>query len=122
MGVNDPDNCKLTRYINLPSQRTARAGSGFDTFLIEGDQYPDINHNLDQATRCAQYPWEELSWDQAHGRYLMGIYYGTRPWLREFVNASRLGLPSIKLWAYDDLCLLGWPVPLPTTHDRSFIY
>jgi hypothetical protein len=122
MDVNDPDNCKLLRYINLPSQWTARAGSGFDTFLIEGYQYPGINHNLDQASRCAQYPWKELAWDQAHSRYLMGLYYATWPWLREFVNVNRLGLPVIKLWAYDHICLFGWPVPLPTTDDRSFIY
>jgi hypothetical protein len=51
MDVNDPDNCKLLRYINMPSQWTTRAGSGFDTILIEGYQYPGINHNLDQATR-----------------------------------------------------------------------
>ena len=68
MDVNDPDNCRLLRYINLPSQWMARTGSGFDTFLIEGYQYPGINHNLDQATRCAQYPWKELAWDQAHCR------------------------------------------------------
>ena len=68
MDVNDPDNCRLLRYINLPRQWTARAGSGFDTFLIEGYQYPGINHNLDQASRCAQYPWKELAWDQAHCR------------------------------------------------------
>jgi hypothetical protein len=122
MDVNDPDNCKLLRYINLPSQWTTRTGSGFDTFLIEGYQYPGINHNLDQATRCAAYPWKELAWDQAHCRYLMGLYYGTWPWLREFVNASRLGLPAIKLWAYDHVCLFGWPVPLPTGDDSSFIY
>jgi hypothetical protein len=100
MDVNDPDNCKLLRYINLPSQWTTRAGSGFDTFLIEGYQYPGINHDLDQATRCAQYPYQELAWDQAHCRYLMGLYYGAWSWMREFVNASRLGLPAIKLWAY----------------------
>jgi hypothetical protein len=122
MDVNDPDNCKLLRYINLPSQWTTRAGSGFDTFLIEGYQYPGINHNLDQATRCAQYPWKELAWDQAHCRYLMGLYYGTWPWMREFVNASRIGPPAIKLWAYDHVCLFGWPLPLPTSDDSSFIY
>jgi hypothetical protein len=122
MDVNDPDNCKLARYINLPAQWTTRAGSGFDTFLIEGYQYPGINHNLDQASRCAQYPWKELSWDQAHCRYLMGLYYSTWPWLREFVNVNRLGLSAIKLWAYDHVCLFGWPVPLPTSDDRSFIY
>jgi hypothetical protein len=122
MDVNDPDNCKLLRYINLPSQWTTRAGSGFDTILIEGYQYPGIDHNLDQATRCAAYPWKELAWDQAHCRYLMGLYYGTWPWTREFVNASRLGVPVIKLWAYDHLCLFAWPLPLPTSDDRSFIY
>jgi hypothetical protein len=92
------------------SKDEERTGSGFDKFIIEGYQYPGINHNLDQATRCAQYPWRELAWDQAHCRYLMGIYYGTWPWLREFVNVSRLGLPSIKLWAYDHLCLFAWPI------------
>ena len=122
MDVSDPDNCRLLRFINLPPQWTTRAGSGFDTFIIEGYQYPGINHNLDQATRCAQYPWKELTWDQAHSRYLMGLYYGTWPWLREFVNVNRLGLPAIKIWAYDHLCLFGWPIPLPTTDDRSFIY
>jgi hypothetical protein len=122
MDVNDPDTCKLLRYINLPTQWTARAGSGFDTFLIEGYQYPGINHNLDQAVRCASYPWKELAWDQAHCRYLMGVFYATWPWLREFVKVNRLGLPAVKLWAYDHLCLFGWPIPLPKTDDRSFIY
>ena len=68
------------------------------------------------------HPWKELSWDQAHCRYLMGLYYATWPWMREFVNVNRLGLPVIKIWAYDHICQFGWPVPLPTTDDRSFIY
>jgi hypothetical protein len=52
----------------------------------------------------------------------MGLYYATWPWMREFVNINRLGLPVIKLWAYDHVCLFGWPAPLPTTDDSSFIY
>ena len=122
MDVNDPDNCRLLRDVNLPSEWTARSGSGFDTFMIEGYQYPGIDHDLDKATRCAKYPWAELGWDQDHCRYLMGLYYATWPWLREYVNVSRLGLPAIKLWAYDHVCLFGLPLPLPTTDDRSFIY
>jgi len=31
LDLNDPDNCKLLRYINLPSQWMKRSGSGFDT-------------------------------------------------------------------------------------------
>ena len=35
-------------------------GSGFDTLMSEGFQYDGINHNLDQAKRCAAYPFAEL--------------------------------------------------------------
>jgi hypothetical protein len=43
-----------------------------------GDVLDDVFELLpDQAIRCAQYPWKELAWDQAHCRYLMGLYYGT---------------------------------------------
>ena len=123
MDVNDPDNCKLTRYINLPSQWTTRAGSGLRHVPDRG--LPVAGESITTSTKRAgapRYPWKELAWDQAHCRYLMGLYYGTWPWMREFVNASRLGLPAIKLWAYDHLCLFGWPLPLPTSDDRSFIY
>jgi hypothetical protein len=40
MDVNDPDYCRLLRYINLPPQWIEDSGSGFDTFLIEGLPVP----------------------------------------------------------------------------------
>jgi hypothetical protein len=52
-GRERPGQRKLLRFFNLPAKWTACSGSGFDTFLIEGYQYPGINHNLDQASRCA---------------------------------------------------------------------
>jgi hypothetical protein len=42
--------------------------------------------------------------------------------MREFVNASRLGLPAIKLWAYEHVCLFVWPIQVPKSDDSSFIY
>jgi hypothetical protein len=122
MDVNDPGTCRLLRYVNLPAQWTARAGSGFDTFVIEGYQYAGIDHNLDKATLCAEYPYQQLGWDKAHCRYLMGLYYSTWPWQREFEDVDGLGIPVIKFWAYDQLCLFGWPVPPPVSADRSFLY
>jgi hypothetical protein len=109
MDVNDPDMCKLLHYINLPPQWTRRAGSGFDTFICEGFQYGGITHNIEQAQRCAAYPFKELSWDQGHCRYLEGWYYAGWPWFREYLAARRTGVPLIKFWAYDHLCLFGWP-------------
>ena len=72
--------------------------------------------------RCAAYPFTELSWDQAHCRYLMGWYYSGWPWQREYLVARRTGVPLIKFWAYDHLCLFGWPLPLPVAAaNPSFI-
>ena len=30
----------------------------------------------------------------------MGLYYGTWPWLRAYVNVNRLGRSAIKIWAH----------------------
>jgi hypothetical protein len=122
MDVNDPDTCRLARYINLPTEWQARAGSGFDTFMCEGFQYGGIDHNIVKAQRCAAYPFAELSWDRAHCRYLMGWYYSGWPWQREYLAARRTRVPLLKTWAYDHLCLFGWPLPLPVEVARpSFI-
>jgi len=110
------------RYINLPTEWQTGAGSGFDTFMSEGFQYGGISHKLDQAERCAAYPFAELSWDQAHCRYLMGWYYSGWPWQREYLAARRRGKSIIKFWAYDHLCLFGWPLPLTVgTSAPSFV-
>ncbi len=113
LDVNDPMRCRLLNYVNLPPAWQARAGSGFDTFLCEGFQYGGIDFNLDEAQTCASYPFTVLSWDRAHCRYLEGWFNPAWPWAREFQAAQRTAVPLIKFWAYDHLCLFGWPLPLP---------
>ena len=57
-----------------------------------------------------------------HSRYLMGWYYSGWPWAREYLAARRTGVPLLKFWAYDHLCLFGWPLPLPIqTSAPSFV-
>jgi len=109
MDVNDPATAQLMRYVNLPAAWTARAGSGWDTFLVEGFQYGGVNHDVDRAKTCAGYPFTALTWDVAHCRYLMGLYYAAWPWRREYVAAVGTRVPLVKLWAYDHVCLFGWP-------------
>jgi phage tail sheath gpL-like len=113
LDVNDPTRSQLLRYVNLPLAWQARAGSGFDTFLCEAFQYGGIDFNLDEAQTCAGYPFTALSWDRAHCRYLGGWYSAAWPWAREYQAAQRTAVPLIKFWAYDHLCLFGWPLPLP---------
>jgi hypothetical protein len=119
MDVNDPDNCKLIRYVNLPLAWETRAGSGFDTFISEGYQYRGIDQNIDKAQRCAEYAFTELSWDQAHCRYLEGWFYSGWPWQREYSAALRTGVSIIKFWAYDHALLFGWPLPLPAQRSAA---
>ena len=113
LDVNDPTRCRLLRYVNMPPAWQARAGSGFDTFLCEGFQYGGIDFNLDEAQTCAGYPFTALSWHRAYCRYLGGWYSAAWPWARECQAAQRTAVSMIKFWAYDHLCLFGWPLPLP---------
>ena len=122
MDVDDPDTCRLMRYINLPLEWQARSGSGFDTFVCEGFQYDGIDHNVDQATRCAKYPFAELGWDEAHCRYLMGWYYSGWPWATEYRKARNAALPIVKMWAWDHLGLYGWPLPMPANGARALVF
>jgi hypothetical protein len=61
-----------------------------------------------------------LSWNTSNIAYLIPWYNGTCPWPREFNLASTRGLQLINFWAYDHLALMSWPIPLPTSLERSF--
>jgi hypothetical protein len=111
--VDDPITAPLMYYVNLPAAWMTRSGSGFDTFMIEGFGYNGVNHNIDAAVACAEYPYTQLAWDVAHCRYLMGWYYSCWPWQREYLAVLRTPLPLIKTWAFIQLRYFGWPLPLP---------
>ena len=108
-----------TRHIKLRSKQLAHLR--IRHVLVEDQQYPGINHNLDEASRCAAYPSKELSWDRAHCRYLVGWYYSGWPWQREYLTARCAGVSLLKTWAYDHICLFGWTLPLPTEASRPVI-
>ncbi len=113
LDVNDPNTRRLNRYINLPLEWETKAGSGFDTFLIEGFQFAGLDRNLDKVRWMAGYPFAVLSWPRADCRYLMGIFNTGWPFARDYLTARRTLVPVIKIWAYDHLCLYGRTLPLP---------
>jgi hypothetical protein len=113
LDVNDPVTARLMRYVNLPAAWMARAGSGFDTFVAEGLSYCGASFDVDKGAACAKYAWTALGWDRAHCRYLMGWDVAVAPWQREYLAASRTGVPVVKMWAWDHLCLMGWALPMP---------
>jgi len=113
LDVNDPTTRQLNRHINLPVEWESKAGSGFDTFLIEGFQFAGVDRNLDKVRWMAGYPFEVLSWPRADCRYLMGLFNAGWPWEHDYLAARRSRVPVIKIWAYDHLCLFGRGVPMP---------
>lgn len=114
LDVNDPATRRLNRYINLPVEWESKAGSGFDTFLIEGFQYAGLERNLDKVRWMAAYPFEVLSWPRAACRYLMGNFNPGWPFARDYLTARRTLVPLLKIWAYDHLCFYARHLPLPT--------
>jgi hypothetical protein len=122
LDVNLPETKQLNRYVNLPPAWAQKSGSGFASFLCEGFQFGGIDRNVDEAARCAAYPFQELGWAANDCGYLMGLFNPGWPWEREFL-ASRRRLPSIvKMWAYDHICLYGRGVPLPEeAHSSTLI-
>mgnify|MGYP005810440365 CR=1 FL=1 len=104
---------RLNRYVNLPSQWTTKAGSGLDRFKMEGLAFGSSERNIDQAKETIRFPYTVLSWPKADTRYLIPWFNGGCPWTMEYKFALAEGTPHLNLWAFDHLCLLSWPVPLP---------
>jgi len=114
LDVNDPNTRRLNRYINLPIEWEAKAGSGLDTFLVEGFQFAGIDRNLDKVRWTAGHPFEVLSWPRFDCRYLMGLFNAGWPWERDYliarhskVRCSRSG-PTITSACLAAVCLSLW--------------
>jgi hypothetical protein len=118
LDVNDPVAAPLCLYVDLPPAWTTRTGSGFDTFMVEGLSYTGSEYNLGKAWICAGYPFQTLAWDAAHCRYLMGWFDPCEPWQADYLGALGTFVPLIKGWAWDQLCLYGWTLPLPVWGGR----
>lgn len=116
--MNDPATRRLNRYINLPVDWETKAGSGFDTFLIEGFQFAGIDRNLDKLRWMAGYPFKVISWPRSACRYLMGLFNAGWPWERDLLVARGSRVPVVKIWAYDHLCLFRRGTTMPA-HGRT---
>ena len=118
LDVNDPASAPLCLAVNLPAAWKTRSGSGFDTFVCEGLSYGADAHDVGKAAVAAGYPFQVLGWDAAHCRYLMEWFSAGSPWVAEYLAAGLTGVPVIKAWAWDHLCLMGWSVPMPAASGR----
>lgn len=108
-----PQGGRLNRRVNLPTEYEQKSGSGIDRIKMEALSWGSFYRNIDNAKASVQFPYTApLSWAKADVVYLVPIFNGGCPWPREYLFA-RKEIPLINFWAFDQLCLLSWPLPLP---------
>jgi hypothetical protein len=122
--VDDPNpaygGLVLNRYVNLPVQFEAMAGSGLNRFKTEGLSYGSLLRDLGEALVATRFPYTApMSWAKADVKYLVPWFNGGCPWQQEFLNAAGELILGVDFWAWDQLGLLGLPLPLPVSITRS---
>ncbi|MGE5571085.1 MAG: hypothetical protein ACM3S5_18780 [Rhodospirillales bacterium] len=110
---------RLNRYVNLPSQWQTKAGSGLDRIKMEGLAFGSSERDFDKAKETITLPYAVLSWPKADTRYMLPWFNGGCPWDREYLFTLAEGTPHVNLWAFDHLCLMTWPMPLPSPSGNA---
>jgi len=106
---------RLNRAVNLPTEYEQKSGSGLDRLKMEALAFGSAERHLERAKEAIRFPYTDpLSWPKADVAYLVPIFNGGCPWSREYLYAVNEAVPVVNLWAFDHVCLLSWPVPLPT--------
>ena len=103
---------KLNRFVNLPVEWESKSTSGLDRFKLEALDFGAWSRNLDLSIEAIYFP-VKLGWPRDSIRIMVPVFRGSYPWDQEVTRARDLGLNAINLWAFDHVCLYGWPLNPP---------
>lgn len=112
----DVNEAALNRVVNLPTM--AWNGATLDRFKTESFLFT-YGRNLEKARRG----WSiarDLGFPPAKRSHLIGISDYTTPWLKELRLARSEGLGEVVLFALDQFCLIGYPLPLGQGMRRAW--
>jgi len=104
----DVNNTPLNKLINYPATCWTPANLAClktENFTYTGDR------NLDLARQSIQLP-QQLGFPPSQRSHLVGISDYTTPWVKEWSLAVAAGVESVVLFALDQLCLIGYALPL----------
>ena len=104
----DVNNTPLNKLINYPTSYWTPANLAClktENFTYTGDR------NLDLARQSIQLP-RQLGFPPSQSSHLVGIGDYTTPWVKEWNLAVAAGMESVVLFALDQLCLIGYSLPL----------
>jgi hypothetical protein len=87
---------------------------------LEALSWGSTYRNFTNAQAALAFPvTAPASWPVTATAYLVPWFNGGCPWALEYLFAFKQSTPLICLWAFDHLCLFGWPLPLPKEVGRA---
>lgn len=117
-----PQGGRLNRRVNLPTEYETKSGSGLDRMKMEALSWGSFYRNRDKAVESIKFPTTApLTWPKADTAYLVPNFNGGCAWESEYLEAVKAGSPLVNFWAFDHVCLLSWPLPLPNPARESNI-
>jgi hypothetical protein len=111
----DVNDTALNRIINFPENSwtsSKLACLKTENFTYTGDR------NLDKARQSIDLP-RQYGFPASKSSHLVGISDYTTPWMNERNLALAAGMESVVLFALDQLCLIGYKLPIARSRGRS---
>jgi hypothetical protein len=108
---------RLNRFINLPLEWESKTSSNLDSIKTEALDFGAWSRDLNLARTAIKLPLE-LGWPRDSVRHLVPVFRGGYAWEKEVEIAEASGIPAVNLWAFDHVCIFGWP-PSPAGERRS---
>ncbi len=104
-----PQGGRMNALVNFPQQYLPSGALAF--FKTEGLSWGSAYRSLGLIAQTAAFATSK-GWPLAQQRYLFAWFNGGCPWPAELTAAKRNQVPLVGGWAFDQLCLLSWPLPL----------
>jgi hypothetical protein len=111
----DVNDTALNRLVNFPHAHWTPAA--VDSLKTENFTYTG-DRDLNKALASIQLPMQ-LGFGREQSSHLVGIGEYTTPWSKEQRLAAGEQLDSVVLFALDQFCLIGYPLPLENGARRS---
>jgi hypothetical protein len=111
----DVNDFPLTQVINYPTNDWTPANL---TCLKTESFSFTYDRNLDLSLYSMNFV-NSLGFTPAQRSHLVGVSDSTTAWLKEVRMAEGLGFESVVLFALDQMCLIGYPLPLSRGMRRS---
>ena len=99
---------RLNRFVNFPAEWETKPTSPFDYIKMEALDFGAWSRDLVLAETAIVFPLG-LGWPRDSVRYLIPVFTGGYPWNKEYLVALRENVANVNLWAFDHVCIYGWP-------------